>query len=122
MFIGSECDDNLRNEVVDPVASAPQQTPRRQFNGNSGIDDLISNDGALKVTSQGGQSFTAELTASDSGAAQLLVFDTIGRLIAEGTMSGSSVKTVSFTVPAFGVYIVKVLTDHEEYSEKILCK
>lgn len=122
VFIGSECDDNLRNEVVDPVASAPQQTPRRQFNGNSGIDDLISNDGALKVTSQGGQSFTAELTASDSGAAQLLVFDTIGRLIAEGTMSGSSVKTVSFTVPAFGVYIVKVLTDHEEYSEKILCK
>jgi hypothetical protein len=43
-------------------------------------------------------------------------------MIAEGTMSGSAVKTASFSVPAFGVYIVKVLTDHEEDSEKILCK
>lgn len=122
VFIGSECDDNLRNEVVDFVASAPQQTPRRQFNDNSGVDELISNNGALKVSAQGSQNFTAELTTSDSGIAQLLVFDTMGRMIAEGTMSGSAVKTASFSVPAFGVYIVKVLTDHEEYSEKILCK
>lgn len=122
VFIGSECDDNLPNEVIDPIASAPQQTPRRQLNDNSGIDDLISNNEALKVTPLGGQYFTAELTTSDSGLAQLLVFDTMGRLIAEGTMRGSSVKTASFSVPAFGVYIVKVLTDHEEYSEKILCK
>ncbi len=122
VFIGSECDDNLRNEVVDSAASAPQQTPRRHFYDNSGIDELISNNGALKVTAQGGHDFTAELTTSDSSIAQLLVFDTMGRMIAEGTMSGSSVKTASFSVPAFGVYIVKVLTDHEEYSEKILCK
>ena len=122
VFIGSECDDNLRNEVVDFAASAPQQTPRRQFNDNSCVDELISNNGALKVSAQGSQNFTAELTTSDSGIAQLLVFDTMGRMITEGTMSGSSVKTASFSVPAFGVYIVKVLTDHEEYSEKILCK
>lgn len=122
VFIGSECDDNLPNEVVDPIAYAPQQTPQRQYVDNSGIDELISNNGALKVSAQGSQNFTAELTTSDSGIAQLLVFDTMGRMIAEGTMSGSSVKTASFSVPAFGVYIVKVLTDHEEYSEKILCK
>lgn len=122
VFIGSECDDNLPNEVVDPIAYAPQQTPQRQYVDNSGIDELISNNGALKVSAQGSQNFTAELTTSDSGIAQLLVFDTMGRMIAEGTMSGSSVKTASFSVPAFGVYIIKVLTDHEEYSEKILCK
>lgn len=122
VFIGSECDENLRNEVVDSSASAPQQTPRRQFNDNSGIDELIPNNGALKVTPQGSQNYTAQLTTSDSGIAQLLVFDTMGRMIAEGTMSGSSVKTASFSVPTLGVYIVKVLTDHEEYSEKILCK
>ena len=122
VFIRSECDDNLPNEVIDPIAYAPQQTPRKQYDDNSGIDDLISNNRALRVTPSGGQDFTAELTTSDSGLAQLLVFDTMGRLIAEGTMRGSSVKTASFSVPAFGVYIVKVLTDHEEYSEKILCK
>lgn len=122
VFIGSECDDDLPNMVVDPITYAPQQTPPRQFNDNSGIDDQISNNGVLKVTPCGGQDFTVELTTTDSGVAQLLVFDTMGRMIAEGTMTGSSVKTASFSVPAFGVYIVKVLTDHEEYSEKILCK
>lgn len=122
VFIGSECDEDLPNEVTDPVSNAPQQAPPRRNYADSGIDDLVEDNGSLRIKSQGGQDFTAELTTSDSGIAQLLVFDTMGRLVAEGTMSNSAVKTVSFSVPAFGVYIVKVLTDHEEYSEKILCK
>ena len=122
VYIGSECDESLLNEVVDSNEHAPQQAPRIHFDNLCSTDDLITDNGALKVAPQGGLDFRAELTSSDTGVAQLLVFDTIGRLIAEGTMSGSSVKTVSFTVPAFGVYIVKVLTDQEEYSEKILCK
>ena len=127
VYIGYECDTTTRNEVIDISGAAMNQAPRKPYddsfaNQTNGIDETAVNDGALKVTPQGGQSFTAELTTSDSGIAQLLVFDTMGRMIAEGTMSGSAVKTVSFSVPAFGVYIVKVLTDNEEYSEKILCK
>ena len=108
--------------MTDPVSNAPQQAPPRRNYADSGIDDLVEDNGSLRIKPQGGQDFTAELTTSDTGIAQLLVFDTMGRLVAEGTMSNSAVKTVSFSVPAFGVYIVKVLTDHEEYSEKILCK
>ena len=127
VYIGYECDTTTRNEVIDISGAAMNQAPRKPYddsfaNQTNGIDETAVSDGALKVTPQGGQSFTAELTTSDSGIAQLLVFDTMGRMIAEGTMTGSSVKTASFSVPAFGVYIVKVLTDHEEYSEKILCK
>ena len=119
VYIGYECDTTTRNEVIDISGAAMNQAPRKPYddsfaNQTNGIDETAVNDGALKVTPQGGQSFTAELTTSDSGIAQLLLFDTMGRMIDEGT--------ASFSVPAFGVYIVKVLTDHEEYSEKILCK
>lgn len=126
VFIGSKCDPNSLNEVIDFIVSPMNQAPRRTFdddtNQTNGVNETFTNNERLKVTHQGGLDFTAELVSSDTGVAQLLVFDTLGRLIAEGTMTSGAVRTVSFSVPAFGVYIVKVLTDHEEYSEKILCK
>lgn len=126
VYIGYECDTTTRNEVVDIIVQPMNQAPRRTFDDytdqSNGVNETLANNSALKVTHQGGQDFTAELVSSDTGVAQLLVFDTLGRLIAEGNMTSGAVRTVSFSVPAFGVYIVKVLTDHEEYSEKILCK
>lgn len=126
VFIGYECDTTSQNEVVDnivlPMNLAPRRTVDDDTNQTNGVNETLAKNSALKVTHQGGQDFIAELSSPDTGVAQLLVFDTLGRLIAEGTMSGGAVRTVSFSVPAFGVYIVKVLTDHEEYSEKILCK
>lgn len=127
VFIGTDCDSTTRNEIIDlsrptMMNQSPRKTVDDETNRTNGLNEYLTNNGALKVTPQGGQEFTAELASSDTGIAQLLVFDTLGRLVAERTMTGVTVKTVSFTVPAFGVYIVKVLTDHEEYSEKILCK
>lgn len=126
VFIGTKCDPNSQNEVINFMVSPMYHAPRRTFdndtNQTNGVNETLANNSALKVKHQGGQEFTAELSSPDTGVAQLLVFDTLGRLVAEGTMSGGTVRTVSFSVPAFGVYIVKVLTDHQEYSEKILCK
>lgn len=127
VFIGTDCDSTTRNEIVDlsipaMMNKSPLKTVDDDTNQTNGVNETLAKNSALKVTHQGGQDFIAELSSPDTGVAQLLVFDTLGRLIAEGTMSGGAVRTVSFSVPAFGVYIVKVLTDHEEYSEKILCK
>ena len=101
---------------------APRRTLDDDLNQTNGVNEILANNGAFQITPNGSGNFTAQLTTSDTGIAQLLVFDTAGRMIAQGTMSGDHVKTASFSVPALGVYIVKVLTDHEEYSEKIICK
>lgn len=126
VYIGNDCDTTTRNEVIDIDAPTMNQAPRRtlddDLNQTNGVNEILANNGALQITPNGSGNFTAQLMTADTGIAQLLVFDTAGRMIAQGTMSGDHVKTASFSVPALGVYIVKVLTDHEEYSEKIICK
>ena len=126
VYIGNDCDTTTRNEVIDIDTPTMNQAPRRtlddDLNQTNGVNEILANNGAFQITPNGSGNFTAQLTTSDTGIAQLLVFDTAGRMIAQGTMSGDHVKTASFSVPALGVYIVKVLTDHEEYSEKIICK
>jgi hypothetical protein len=126
VYIGNDCNTTTRNEVIDIDAPTMNQAPRRtlddDLNQTNGVNEILANNGALQITPNGSGNFTAQLMTADTGIAQLLVFDTAGRMIAQGTMSGDHVKTASFSVPALGVYIVKVLTDHEEYSEKIICK
>lgn len=66
-------------------------------------------------------SSTPFLTANNPGAT-LMVFDASGRLVFEGEMEGSDIKTKRFTVPMNGVYIVKAITAEGEHTQKILAK
>ena len=66
--------------------------------------------------------FTAWLDLPDSGPATLLVFDAAGRLNGEYDLRGSGRRTTTFSINYPGVYIVKALTDNQEYTKKITVK
>ena len=62
------------------------------------------------------------ISSTPFGPATLMVFDASGRLVFEGEMEGSDIKTKRFTVPMNGVYIVKAITAEGEHTRKILAK
>lgn len=124
VFIGSECDPDSPNEVVDEDPHpAPQRFPNRVYypQQSSGIEETILHSGELIVRQIGNGDFVAELTTDDTGVPELLVFDSLGRMINDNNMifNGNSYYS-SFTLQDSGVYIVKALTDHREFSQKIL--
>ena len=76
------------------------------------------------ISLNGGSSreFTAWLDLPGSGEATLLLFDAAGRLYGEYSLNGSGRRTATFTINYPGVYIVKALTDNQEYTKKITVK
>ena len=121
VVLGTECDSTSDNSVfpISPSRQSPRLAPVRA----TGIDDVTADDAdvaALQVTRNAHRSFTAALSTEDTGQALLLVFDAAGRLLGQYPMTSGNVRTVDFTVPAPGVYIVKALTDHNERSTRII--
>ncbi|MBO5627379.1 MAG: T9SS type A sorting domain-containing protein [Prevotella sp.] len=76
------------------------------------------------ITSDGNNSreFTAWLDLPGNNMASLLIFDAAGRHYGEYSLNGSGRRTATFSVNAPGVYIVKALTDNQEYTKKITVK
>lgn len=67
--------------------------------------------------------FTAILTQDVLIPASLVVFDTAGKFVLSREFSGSSnQRKLSFSVPASGVYIVKAITNTQEFTQKIISK
>ena len=108
VIIGSECSPNV------PKAQA------RSAENTSSIERQAHS--ALTVTRKDGtgMAFSAELRLAKETDAELLVYDTSGRLLSRTDMAGGTIKRADFTVPQTGVYVVKALTLEEEFTKKIM--
>lgn len=118
IMIGSECDSSLPNGVaMEPNRFEAKPQPPIT------LDKITTENTQFKVIKKPGVGqFDAILTLSKAAQATLLVFDASGKLLVEQTMIGTLTKTASFTAPANGVYIVKAITEHEEFTQKILAQ
>ena len=114
IFIGSECGDDsyIINNV--PMKSIPKPQ------NSQGINFHPEEQGKLIVMESSSRSFTATLSTADEGAATLLVFDSLGKLINQQQMPSGYIKQATFMVPSNGIYVVKAFTDTEEFSQKII--
>lgn len=119
VHVGNGCDPSAPNgiEPKQPVVIGQSDPPGGDYPGNTRNSNLTvdSEDGTAHI-------FNAILDRDHSGPATLMVFDTSGRLVFEGEMEGSDIKTKRFTVPMAGVYIVKAITAEGEHTQKILAK
>lgn len=119
VHVGNGCDPSAPNgiEPKQPVVIGQSDPPGGDYPGNTRNSSLSvdSEDGTAHI-------FNAVLDRDHSGPATLMVFDASGRLVFEGEMEGSDIKTKRFTVPMNGVYIVKAITAEGEHTQKILAK
>lgn len=119
VHVGNGCDPSAPNgiEPKQPVVIGQSDPPGGDYPGNTRNSNLSvdAEDGTAHI-------FNAILDRDHSGPATLMVFDTSGRLVFEGEMEGSDIKTKRFTVPMAGVYIVKAITAEGEHTQKILAK
>lgn len=119
VHVGNGCDPSAPNgiEPKQPVVIGQSDPPGGDYPGNTRNSNLSvdAEDGTAHI-------FNAVLDRDHSGPATLMVFDASGRLVFEGEMEGSDIKTKRFTVPMNGVYIVKAITAEGEHTQKILAK
>ena len=119
VHVGNGCDPSMPNgvEPKQPVVIGQSDPPGGDYPGNTRNSSLSvdAEDGTAHI-------FNAILDREQSGPATLMVFDASGRLVFEGEMEGSDIKTKRFTVPMNGVYIVKAITAEGEHTQKILAK
>lgn len=119
VHVGNGCDPSAPNgiEPKQPVVIGQSDPPGGDYPGNTRNSNLSvdTEDGTAHI-------FNAILDRDHSGPATLMVFDASGRLVFEGEMEGSDIKTKRFTVPMNGVYIVKAITAEGEHTQKILAK
>lgn len=119
VHVGNGCDPSAPNgiEPKQPAVIGQSYPPGGDYPGNTRNSNLSvdAEDGTAHI-------FNAILDRDHSGPATLMVFDASGRLVFEGEMEGSDIKTKRFTVPMNGVYIVKAITAEGEHTQKILAK
>lgn len=119
VHVGNGCDPSAPNgiEPKQPVVIGQSDPPGGDYPGNTRNSNLSvdAEDGTAHI-------FNAILDRDHSGPTTLMVFDASGRLVFEGEMEGSDIKTKRFTVPMNGVYIVKAITAEGEHTQKILAK
>ena len=115
VHVGNGCDPSAPNGI-EPKQPVVIGDPEHQENEAQGIDDP-----GFSVYSEGSRSdmFNAVLDKSNGGPATLMVFDVSGRLVFEGEMEGTDIKSKRFSVPMQGVYIVKAITAEGEHTKKI---
>lgn len=118
VMVGNECDATLPNGVVLAKSSEPQ------FHTTSIDPAQTAGPSAFMVRTEGDGShtLTAELTLSDERAATLLVYDTSGHLVSEQPFNGGASRSLSFSVRSSGIYVVKAITDSEEFTRKVIVK
>ncbi len=115
-------DGNL-NDLLSGKAAA------RQDNRGSKSTDQATDIGAsmnasrLTVLQDGNaNSYTARLTTRIRCDATLAVFNSSGQKILERSFVAGKDRTLSFTLPGSGIYIVKAVMPEEELSQKIIRK
>ena len=111
-------------EKIVTVGSECALMATKRLSERSVSDDQIgvSDDSSFNVTETVAGSFTAHLSIARDISADLLVFDTSGKMLYNAQMEGGLEKTATFTLPQTGVYIVKAITQEKEYTQKILSR
>lgn len=117
VMIGSECDTSLPNGVAMESNSANVKSMTA-----TNIDTPTQDTKFKVVKKPGVMEFDAIVTLSKNVQTTLLVFDASGKLFVEKSMIGNLTKTASFTAPSNGVYIIKAITESEEFTQKILAQ
>ncbi len=119
VHVGNGCDPSAPNgiEPKQTVVIGQSNPPGGDYPGNTRNSNL-----SVDAEDATAHIFNAVLDRDHSGPATLMVFDASGRLVFEGEMEGSDIKTKRFTVPMNGVYIVKAITAEGEHTQKILAK
>lgn len=119
VHVGNGCDPSAPNgiEPKQTVVIGQSDPPGGDYPGNTRNSNL-----SVDAEDATAHIFNAILDREQSGPATLMVFDASGRLVFEGEMEGSDIKTKRFTVPMNGVYIVKAITAEGEHTQKILAK
>lgn len=105
--------------------AAPSQQASRNKRDTNPAGTLASSLGSsrLTVTSDGtANAYTARLTTPARCDATLAVFSTNGVKIIEKTFCGGHDRSLTFTLPGSGMYVVKAITPDEELTEKIIRK
>lgn len=118
VMVGNECDATLPNGVAQAKPAEPES--RTTSIGNVETEGPAAF--TVRTGRDGSHTLTAELTLSDERAATLLVYDTAGKLIGEQPFNGGQHRSLSVSVGASGVYIVKAITDGEEFTRKVMVK
>ena len=87
------------------------------------VRSLTVDNSAFNVSGKAGtMQFMATLSQTKDIPTTLLVFDASGKLLVEKSMEGTLTKTATFTAPGNGVYIVKAITESEEFTKKIIAQ
>lgn len=117
--VGSEC-LGIENGVqsVNPGLS---DMARRRTDGSSDLSSVQADSPLTLSPSESPLTFTARLDAP--GQAMLLVCTTGGILLSQQHFpAGLRGRECTFTVPRPGVYIIKAVTDTDEYGHKLIAK
>lgn len=118
VMVGNECDATLPNGVA-------QAKPAESISRTTSIDNVETGGPSaftIRTGADGSHTLTAELTLSDERAATLLIYDTAGKLVSEQPFNGGQHRSLSVSVGASGVYIVKAITDGEEFTRKVMVR
>ena len=117
--VGSAClgiESGVQN--VDPGLA---DMSRRRSDDTDGMADVTSGSRLTVSPSAGRLTYTASLDAT--GQAMLLVCTTGGILLSAQHFSATGhPRTCTFTVPQPGVYIIKAVTDTDEYTHKLIVR
>lgn len=117
--VGSDC-LGIENGVHNVNPSLSDRS-RRRMDGSSGLDNLGADSLLTFSPSATPLTFTARLNAS--GQAMLLVYTTGGVLLSQHCFSsGMQGRECTFSVPRTGVYVIKAVTDTDEYGRKLIAK
>lgn len=89
------------------------------------IEDVVDISSNLKVYPKESieRSFVADLYLDQPEPASLVVFDAAGKLIHSSEFAGvGNIRSLDFEVPMAGVYVVKAITNTQEFTQKIISK
>ena len=122
VMVGNECDATLPNGVVEAKPSGkagPAATTTTSIERTETATQT-----AFMVTASGDSrhTLTATLRLKDSRPATLLIYDTAGKLVGEHPFNGGPQRSLSFSVGQSGVYIIKAITDSDEFTKKTIVR
>jgi len=118
VMVGNECDATLPNGVAQARSVEPTSMTTSIDNAESDGSSAFM----VRTDGDGSHTLTAELTLGDERAATLLVYDTAGHLVSELPFNGGASRSLSFSVHSSGIYVVKAITDGEEFTRKVIVK
>ena len=108
------------------VPSTESYTPTHSVKSKlASVENIIDKNSNFKVYPKDNieRSFEAELYLDYPEPASLVVFDASGKLIHSSEFAAiGNIRSIDFNVPMAGVYVVKAITDTQEFTQKIISK